>query len=46
MADIKNEKVLVISESWCPYAAKTKKLLKSKGAKAKIYECDQVPEGK
>ena len=25
--DIKNEKVLVISESWCPHAAAAKRLL-------------------
>ena len=46
MSDIQNEKVLIISESWCPYATKTKKLLKTKGVKAKTYECDKVPEGK
>ena len=40
--DIQNEKVLVISESWCPYAAAAKRLLQQKGARAKIYEMDKM----
>ena len=42
---IKNEKVLVFSKSYCPFAKKTKDLFASKGIDAKIYELDQMPNG-
>ena len=38
--EIKTQKVLVVSESWCPFAASAKKMLQQKGVKAKIYEMD------
>ena len=43
-SDIKSQKVLVISESWCPIAQLAKGLLKTKGVKPKIHELDKMEE--
>ncbi|KAI1774378.1 putative glutaredoxin [Hypoxylon cercidicola] len=37
--------VAVFSKSYCPYCAASKKLLNSLGAKYKLVELDEVPDG-
>ena len=44
-ADIDGNNVMIYSKSYCPFAAKTKDLFKSKNIQAKIIELDQVANG-
>ena len=43
--DIAQNKVMVYSKSYCPFAKATKDLLKSKGIEFKAIELDQVSNG-
>ena len=44
-ADIANEKIIVYSKSYCPYAGATKQLLNSNNVTYKLVELDQVANG-
>merc|ERR1711982_284547 len=44
-AMIDDNKVMVFSKSYCPFAKQTKDLFKAKSIDAKIYELDQEGDG-
>merc|ERR1711862_504158 len=44
-AMIDDNKVMVFSKSYCPFAKQTKDLFKAKSIDAKIYELDQEADG-
>ena len=43
--EIAQNKVMVYSKSYCPFASQTKELLRSKGIEFKAVELDQVANG-
>ena len=44
-ADIRDNKVMVYSKSYCPFAGASKSLLRGKGCAMKVIELDQVSNG-